>query len=85
MAGERKITVRIDRAAWGPGMNSKPESKSKYGDYADQCVRLAESADSPKEKALLLHMAQAWRRLSEQADRIAELVDQAKPAKEGET
>jgi uncharacterized protein with PhoU and TrkA domain len=61
-------------------MTFKPEAKSKYAEYADQCVRLAEAVDSPKEKALLLHMAQSWRRLSDQAERIAELVDQAKPA-----
>jgi hypothetical protein len=58
----------------------KLNPRSKYADYADQCVRLAEAVDSPKERALLLHMAQAWRRLSEQAERIAELVDEAKQA-----
>jgi hypothetical protein len=77
---ERKPVPRIDRPQ-GPGM--KPESKSKFAEYADQCLRLAEAADSPKEKALLLHMAQAWRRLSDQAEHIAALVDEARSGRRG--
>jgi hypothetical protein len=72
-------------------MPSRPESRqasgppigAKYADYADNCVRLAEVAQSPKEKALLLHMAQSWRRLAEQAERIAALVDEAKSKRGG--
>jgi len=40
---------------------------AKYAGYALECLRLAERAEDPAKKALMLDMAQAWIRLSEQA------------------
>ncbi len=61
----------------------QPESKSRFAEFADHCVRLAAAAHSPKERALLLHMAQAWRRLSDQAEHIAALVEQVMSQRRG--
>ncbi len=39
-----------------------------YRRYAAECLRLAQQSVSQAEKALLLQMAETWRRLAEQAD-----------------
>jgi hypothetical protein len=53
----------------GDGANSQ--------DFAEECVRQAEEATAPEQKALLLMMAQAWGRLSTQSERIRSLLRRA--------
>lgn len=40
-----------------------------YRRHAAECLRLAEKATNPDEKAYLLYMANAWLNLADQADR----------------
>jgi hypothetical protein len=40
----------------------------QYRQHADECIRLARAVEDSADKALLLQMAQAWRRLAERAD-----------------
>ena len=36
----------------------------EYRDYAARCIRLAQGTDNPADKAMLLQMAETWRRLA---------------------
>ena len=40
----------------------------QYRRHADDCVRVAQLINNHVDKALLLQMAQAWRRLAERAE-----------------
>ena len=40
----------------------------QYRRHADDCVRVAQMVSNHVDKALLLQMAQAWRRLAERAE-----------------
>ena len=40
----------------------------QYRQHADECVRVAQMITDPVDKALLLQMAQTWRRLAERAE-----------------
>lgn len=51
----------------------------KYRAQAEACLKLAETAPE-KARLVLLEMAQAWRRLAENADKIAELEKEAEKA-----
>jgi hypothetical protein len=53
--------------------------RGDYEEYAAQCVRQAQETDVPEQKALLLMMAQAWARLTGQAERIKALFDHPPP------
>jgi hypothetical protein len=44
-------------------------SADEYRRHARACVRLAQDAQSPSDKALLLRMAESWLRLAEQAEK----------------
>jgi hypothetical protein len=50
----------------GNGVMAKPED---YRRYAAECLRLAQRIENWPEKAMLLQMAETWRRLAEQAER----------------
>lgn len=39
----------------------------RYKQYAAECLRIAQQATDPNQKARLLEMAEAWQRLSESA------------------
>jgi hypothetical protein len=39
----------------------------RYRTFAAECERVARQASDPKDKALLLEMAEVWRRLAERA------------------
>jgi hypothetical protein len=39
-----------------------------YRRYAAECLRLAQRSPGEAEKTILLHMAETWRRLAEQAE-----------------
>jgi hypothetical protein len=41
----------------------------RYRQFAEKCVRVAQQTSNPNDKALLLEMADVWRRLAEKADR----------------
>jgi hypothetical protein len=41
----------------------------EYRRYAAECIRVAQETADPRDKALLLEMAQKWRELAERADR----------------
>ena len=43
-------------------------SADDYRRHATECVRLAQNAQNPADKALLLKMAETWLRLAEQAE-----------------
>jgi hypothetical protein len=40
-----------------------------YRQYASLCLSLAQKTDNPHDKAMLLHMAETWRQLSERTER----------------
>ncbi len=42
--------------------------------YADECILLAEDGDVARHRAALQTMAQAWRRLAAEEERIADLI-----------
>ena len=42
--------------------------------YADECIRLAEDGDVARHRAVLQSMAQTWRRLAAEEERIADLI-----------
>ena len=48
----------------GRGMRAPDQ----YRQHADECVRVAQMITDPVDKALLLQMAQTWRRLAERAE-----------------
>jgi hypothetical protein len=43
-------------------------SAEDYRRHASECIRLAQNAQNPGDKALLLRMAESWLRLAEQAE-----------------
>jgi hypothetical protein len=53
--------------AKGRGNRGMP-SADDYRRHAIECVRLAQNAQNPADKALLLKMAETWLRLAEQAE-----------------
>lgn len=53
--------------AKGRGNRGMP-SADDYRRHASECVRLAQNAQNPADKALLLKMAETWLRLAEQAE-----------------
>jgi hypothetical protein len=55
-------------AAWtNRAGGTMPSKFEEYQQRAAECLRLAQAITDPKNKALLLDMAQAWIRLAEQA------------------
>jgi hypothetical protein len=51
--------------------------RGDYDEYAAQCVRQAEQSNIPEQKALLLMMARAWTRMTQQSERITALLDRS--------
>jgi hypothetical protein len=47
-------------------------SADRYRQFAEKCVRVAQQTSNPNDKALLLQMADVWRRLAEKAVRADE-------------
>jgi len=52
--------------------------KAEYERNAEACIRLAEKSQDPGERAQLLAMAQAWRKLASQVQRVRTLSEKAK-------
>jgi hypothetical protein len=55
--------VELGLASRGVGM----ASDDRYRQFAEKCVRVAQQTSNPNDKALLLEMAEVWRRLAEKA------------------
>ena len=43
-----------------------------YRKWAEECVRLAQTARTPAQRTMLLHIADTWNRLAVEADETAE-------------
>jgi hypothetical protein len=41
--------------------------RDRYRQFAAECVRVAQQSSDPEDKALMLEMAEIWRRLAERA------------------
>ena len=48
-----------------------PGEVERYRDYAAQCLRVAQATSDSNAKARLLEMADAWRKLAEEAEQAA--------------
>lgn len=44
----------------------------RYKEFAAECVRVAREASNPKDKAMLLQMADTWLKLAEKAAKSGE-------------
>jgi hypothetical protein len=47
-------------------------TSTQYGTFAEECDRLAKEAQAERHRMVLKEMAEAWRTLAEEADRIGE-------------
>ena len=47
-------------------------TSTQYGTFAEECDRLAKEAQAERHRMVLKEMAEAWRKLAEEADRIGE-------------
>jgi len=45
------------------------ESSTQYGEFAEECERLAAQAKAEHHRKALKQMAQAWRELAQEADK----------------
>ena len=50
------------------GAGSVMSRADEYRDYAARCVRLAQKTENQADKAVLLQMAETWRRLAEKIE-----------------
>jgi hypothetical protein len=62
---DRSSVLIISQAMQG---NCGMPSGDDYRRHASECVRLAQNAQNPADKALLLKMAETWLRLAEQTE-----------------
>jgi hypothetical protein len=53
---------------------------ARFRDFADQCARMAQHAQSSDDKVVLLRMAHAWRDLAAEEERFEQLVREADEA-----
>jgi hypothetical protein len=47
-------------------------TSTQYGTFAEECDRLAKEAQAERHRMVLKEMAEAWRKLAEEVDRIGE-------------
>jgi hypothetical protein len=47
--------------------------RADYEELAEQCVREAQMREAPEQRAVLLMMAQAWRRLAQRSEQLRTL------------
>jgi len=52
-------------------MGSGMSSADRYREFAAECLRVAQRSSNPDDKALLLEMAEVWRRMAERASKAA--------------
>jgi hypothetical protein len=50
------------------GKKKKMSRAEEYRWYAAECVRVAQQTHNPRDKAMLLDMAEKWRSLADKAD-----------------
>jgi hypothetical protein len=48
------------------------QTPTQYETFAEECDRLANEAQAERHRMVLKEMAEAWRKLAEEADRIGE-------------
>jgi len=53
-------------------MGSGMSSFDRYREFAAECLRVAQQCSNPDDKALLLEMAEVWRRMAERARKAAD-------------
>jgi len=53
---------------------------ARFRDFADQCARMAQHAQSSDDQVVLQRMAQAWRDLAAEEERFEQLVREADDA-----
>jgi len=51
-----------------PELGVRMPSRERYREMAAECVRIAQQSTNPEDKALLLEMADLWRRMAERAE-----------------
>jgi hypothetical protein len=61
-------TKKLKRQGPKGGETAACRPAEDYRRNASECVRLAQNAQNPADKALLLKMAETWLRLAEQAE-----------------
>lgn len=54
-------------------------SEPKFREHYEECLRLAQQATSPEQRAMLLQMAQSWKSLAEQSETIRDLFAHVTP------
>ena len=47
-------------------------TSTQYGTFAEECDRLAKEAQEERHRMVLKEMAEAWRKLAKEADRMGE-------------
>jgi hypothetical protein len=62
-----------------------PVDSNEFRRYAEECLRLAEQAQSVDDKAVLLTMAEAWVRLADQGHQVNRLTGENGPRNRRET
>jgi hypothetical protein len=55
-------------------------SSIEYRRHAENCLRLAEDADSPEAKSFLMMMAAAWHRMAQEQEDTERLVEDVEAA-----
>jgi hypothetical protein len=53
---------------------------SEYRKRAEECVQLAQGARTPQQRTMLLHIAETWLRLDQDAMQISATREPAKPS-----
>ena len=64
---ERFFSPRVDAIKLSGSRGGMTAAADRYKQYAAECLRIAQQATDPNQKARLLEMAEAWQRLSESA------------------
>jgi hypothetical protein len=63
----RTIAACVEELRMGP---------ESFRSHADECTRLAQKADDPEYRSLLLSMAQTWVVLADSAEKVQTLLEQ---------
>lgn len=58
-----------------------PQHPSAYRKRAEECVQLAQSARAPQQRTMLLHIAETWLRLADDAEQS--IASQMRPGATG--
>jgi hypothetical protein len=70
-AGNRMTALHLEQG-WCQLSFPSMHTSTQYGTFAEECDRLAKEAQAERHRMVLKEMAEAWRTLAEEADRIGE-------------